>query len=243
MIDPIIDGLPLSDEGAMDVRKTLAGATGGGAGAAGLLGLAGLLWTASGMMGAIRAGLTAVTGAEEERPFLRGKLVDLAMVLLAGAVLLVSTLVTVVTRVAGGQALEAVGLLGWAGTLIGFATSVTLSFAVLTALLRLVPAEPIPWPGVWRGALGGAVGLWVLSTGFGIYVRNFGRYNAVYGSLGAVVALLVFVFLTAILLLVTAAAASRWPDVAGAPRPRSGRDDQSRAQKLRRALTGLVERG
>jgi membrane protein len=220
----------------------LEGAAGGGAGAVGLAGLAGLLWTASGMMGAIRAGLTTVTGVEQGRPFLRAKLVDLVMVLLAGAVLLVSTTVTVVMRVADEQVLEPLGLSGPAGALIGTATPIVLAFAVLTALLRLAPAEPIPWAGVWRGALGGAIGLWVLTTGFGIYVRNFGRYNAVYGSLGAVVAFLVFVFLAAMLLLITAAAASRWQDVARASRPRDQGAGGSPAERVRRALSGLVVR-
>lgn len=243
VIDPIIGALPLSADGAADLRGILEGAVGREAGAVGLIGLAGLLWTASGMMGAIRAGLTTVTGADGTRPFLRAKLVDLAMVVVTGTVLLVSTTVTVVMRVADDRVLEPLGLSGPAGAVIGIATPIALGFVVLTALLRLVPAEPIPWAGVWRGALGGAVGLWVLTTGFGIYVRNFGRYNAVYGSLGAVVAFLVFVFLAAILLLIAAAAASRWPAVATAGRPRSDGGDASRAEAIRRALTGLVSRG
>lgn len=241
VIDPVVDAMPLSPEGTAELRGILEGATGGQAGAVGLAGLAGLLWTASGMMGAIRAGLTTVTGAEQARPFVRAKLVDLAMVVLTGAVLLVSTTVTVVMRVADEEVLEPLGLSGPAGAVIGIAAPIALGFAVLTALLRLVPAEPIPWAGVWRGALGGAVGLWLLTTGFGVYVRNFGRYNAIYGSLGAVVAFLVFVFLAAALLLVVAAAASRWPEVATAARPVDG-PGPSRTDRVRRALSGLVLR-
>ncbi len=239
VIDPIVEALPLSDQGAADLRDALEGA-GRGAGAIGIVGLLALLWTASGMMGAIRSGLTAVTGEHEGRAFLRGKAVDLAMVLLTGSVLLVVTTVTLLTRLADEQVLEPLGLSGAWGVFVGQMTPVVLAFAVLVALLRFVPAAPISWAGVWRGALVGALGLWVLVNVFALYLENFARYNAVYGSLGTVVALLVFVFLAAVVLLVTAAAAARWSEVASAERPPSG--DEPWTSAVRRALAGLVQR-
>ncbi len=242
VIDPIVEALPLTDEGGADLRGALEGA-GAGARAVGIVGFLGLLWTASGMMGAIRAGLSAVTGADEGRAFLRGKLVDLAMVLVAGAALFLSTAVMLVGRLAEEQLLEPLGLSGvLGGALVEVVTPVLLAFGVLVALLRLVPATPMAWDGVWRGALGGALALWVLTNCFAIYVENFGRYNAVYGSLGAVVAFLAFVFLASIVLLLTAAAAARWREVARAPRPAGDADGASAVVKARRALAGLVER-
>ncbi|PWJ22060.1 YihY/virulence factor BrkB family protein [Jannaschia seohaensis] len=51
-----------------------------------------------------------------------------------------------------------------------------------------------------------AVALWgVASWGFGIYLSEFGRYSEVYGSIGAVVALLMWLFISAFLLLLGAA--------------------------------------
>jgi membrane protein len=241
IIDPIVDAMPLSAEGGDDLRQVLLDA-GGGAGAVGVAGFVGLLWTASGMMGAIRSGLTTVTRAEEGRPFVRGKLVDLGMVLVTGLVFIAATVTTVVLRVADERALEPLGLSGAVGALVGLLAPPTLVFIVLSALLRLVPAQPIPWSGAWRGALGGALALWALTNGFALYVGNFGRYNAIYGSLGAVVAFLVFVFLAAALLLVTAAAASRWPEVAEAPPPEPDDHAEPTSRKVLRALTGLVVR-
>ena len=49
-----------------------------------------------------------------------------------------------------------------------------------------------------------AVYLLVVSFGFGLYVANFGSYNATYGTLGGVVVLLIWFYLTAFLLLVGA---------------------------------------
>jgi membrane protein len=241
IVDPIVDALPLSGSGGEDLREVLLGA-GGGAGAVGIAGFVGLLWTASGMMGAIRTGLTAVTHAEQPRPFVLAKLIDIGMVLVTGLLFIAATAITVVLRVADERALEPLGLSGAFGALVGLLAPVTLVFIVLSALLRLVPAKPIPWAGVWRGGLGGALALWALANGFAVYVQNFGRYNAIYGSLGAVVVFLVFVFLAAIVLLLTAAAASRWPEVAEARRPEPDDDPDPASVKIRRALAGLVRR-
>lgn len=51
-----------------------------------------------------------------------------------------------------------------------------------------------------------AVGLWLaMSEGFSIYLSNFGTYNKVYGSIGAVAALLMWVYLSALAVLIGAA--------------------------------------
>jgi membrane protein len=164
------------------------------------------------------------------------------MVLLTGVVFIASAGSTVAVRVAGESVLEPIGLGALTGPLLGVVTPIALAFLVLGALLRLVPAEPIPWSGVWRGAAGGAIAVWALATAFGVYVDNFGRYNALYGSLGAAAALLAFVFLAAIVLLATAAAAAHWPEVAAADQPERTGPAEPVSTKVRRALVGLVVR-
>lgn len=242
IVDRVVDALPLTAEGADDLRGALLDA-GSSAGAVGVVGLVGLLWTASGMMGAIRTGLTAVTGGEAPRPFLVGKLVDVTMVALVGLVLLASAALTVTMRVADQRVLDPLGLPDAAGAALGVLAPLLLAFGVLIGLLRLVPAEPVPWAGAWRGAVGGAVALWALATGFAVYVENFSRYNAIYGSLGAVAAFLVFVFLAAIVLLLTAAAAAAWPEVARMRRaPEPDPYGRPAGERIRRALAGLVLR-
>jgi membrane protein len=50
-----------------------------------------------------------------------------------------------------------------------------------------------------------AVALWLLTSfGFRLYISNFGRYNLVYGSIGAVIVLLIYLYLCAIALLLGA---------------------------------------
>src|SRR4029453_17256297 len=81
-LDEWIHGLsPVSGELSGSLERTLS--QGGSAGSiTGVVGLAGLLWSASAMAASIRATLLVVWGADRGRPYLRGKLVDLGLVLL-----------------------------------------------------------------------------------------------------------------------------------------------------------------
>ena len=51
------------------------------------------------------------------------------------------------------------------------------------------------------GALFAVVGWLAASTGFSVYLQNFGRYNEIYGSLGAVIVMLMWLFISAYLVL------------------------------------------
>ncbi|MEQ9094495.1 MAG: YihY/virulence factor BrkB family protein [Miltoncostaeaceae bacterium] len=241
LIDRAVEALPLTSEGFADIAEILRGA-GEGSGAVGLAGIVGLIWTASGVMGAIRTGMTTVMGAGRKRPFITGKLIDLLLVLLAGVVLLGAAAVTVVLRVADDELLARLGIPG-SSDLVGILIPVVVGFLVLLGLLRFVPAVRIPWSAAWRAALGGGVGLWALTNAFGFYVANFGNYNAVYGSLGAVIAFLAFIYLVAIVVLLTAAVAAVLPGVRAAEsKPPDNPYAVPMATKVRTLLRGLVTR-
>ncbi len=84
---------------------------------------------------------------------------------------------------------------------------------VLTLLYRYVPRSRTRWRAIIPGALLGSIG-WELSRAvFAWYLENLATYNAVYGSLGAVIALLIWTYLSLALLLFSAelsAALDRW---------------------------------
>jgi membrane protein len=80
-VDAIVRNLPLSAHAAEQVRSLLLGATTGTA-SLGLLGVVGLVYAASGVMAAFRVALNRAWDVEQARPFLKGKLIDLALVLL-----------------------------------------------------------------------------------------------------------------------------------------------------------------
>lgn len=76
----------------------------------------------------------------------------------------------------------------------------------LAVLYRYAPSRDEPrWSWVSPGAILATV-LWIIVSGlFSFYVANFGNYNETYGSIGAVVILLMWFYLTAFIVLVSAA--------------------------------------
>lgn len=95
-----------------------------------------------------------------------------------------------------GQTL--ITILFWAGA----AASVAL---VLAVVYRYGPNRPdAPWRWITPGSAAATL-VWLAATaGFGFYVSNFGSYNATYGSLGAVIVFLTWLYLTAYIVLLGA---------------------------------------
>ncbi len=75
--------------------------------------------------------------------------------------------------------------------------SLGLMVLALAFLYRMAPAQQPAMAPVWPGAVAGSL-IWLLSAlGFSFYVRYYGRYEVVYGSIGAVIVLLLWLYLSA----------------------------------------------
>jgi len=211
----LLDTLPLSrDQGRADLERLLDGVT-GNPGALSAIGIGGLIFAASGLMGAVRNGLNVAfeAGTESGRPFLHGKLLDVLLVLGAGMVIGLSLALTVVLRLSADAAGSAVG-----GTLlqVGELIPFVLSVLVFTILYVVVPERRIRVRDAVVGAVVAGVGYELTKNGFSVYLDHFGNYSAVYGSLGAIVAFLVFVLLAAGVFLFGAEVAGHMCDVRNA---------------------------
>ena len=89
-----------------------------------------------------------------------------------------------------GQLLTSFGNIGLWPVSMG---SVVLALAFI---YRLAPSQQPQYAPVWPGAIAGGVIWLVVSAGFRLYVLNFGRYEAIYGSIGAVIVLLLWLYLS-----------------------------------------------
>ena len=190
VVDAIVDAIPLDEEGQETFRELLQGATGSLA-SLGLLGVVGLVWAASGMMGAIRFGLDRAFGAGRGRPFVQGKLVDLALVCGVGLLISLALVLAVSVRLLSAYAtdtLDSAGLGGVATWLLGLVVPSLLAFIAVAVLYLAVPASRPPWRIALPIAAVVGVAYALLQNLFALYLSYFGSYNAVYGSLGAVIA-------------------------------------------------------
>lgn len=162
-----------------------------------------IFWANNGVMALVR-GLNAVY-REEHRPTIARYASALMVTVVLIAMVIVALAAVVVTPIA----MAFVPLGPWQQTGIEVARWVVAGAALLLGLgviYRYGPnrrAAKVPWvsPGTVL-----AVAIWGLgSYAFGLYLSNFGRYNEIYGSLGAAVALLMWLYLSAFVILLGAA--------------------------------------
>jgi membrane protein len=174
----------------------------------GVFSLAVLLWSATGMMASLRRAFTAVW--ELERPtFVRGKLRDVAVVGVTGAVLVGAFAFSVVAHVAVETGTDVAAALGWDAShvLTGLAEVATSWLAVAVALLvvyRVVPPAGVTIADAWPSALGGALAFQLTLAGFAVYAADIADFSTAYGPLGTVFAFLVLVYALALVVLVGA---------------------------------------
>jgi membrane protein len=172
----------------------------GTAGFAFVLGLAVALWSASGYIGAFMRASNVIYETEEGRPFWKLRPLQLAVTLamvIAVALLALGLVLTgpIVSAVAGpiglgGTAVDVWEVAKWPVMLAIFVLMVDLLYyASPNAKLR-----GFRW--VTPGCLA-ALAIWaVASAAFAIYVANFGSYDKTYGTLGGLIALLVWLWIS-----------------------------------------------
>ncbi|MGI8730556.1 MAG: YihY/virulence factor BrkB family protein [Solirubrobacteraceae bacterium] len=245
VIEFVLDNVPLrEDAGAKQLEELLRSVTSDGRGF-GIAGAAGLVFTASVVMGSVRQALNAAWDAEDPRPPLQGKLIDLLLVLAAGSIVAASLAITLAVRLVAslGDSLGQPGAFAREAILLGGQlVPALLSFAVFMLLFALVPAASTRLRDAWPGALVATLGVEAAKAGFTIYLENVADYGAVYASLGSVVAFVVFIFIASNIFLFGAEVAAEWPAVRdGEAEPRPARDEPLLV-RVRRALRRLVVR-
>jgi membrane protein len=170
--------------------------------------VAGLLWAASGMMGSIRIALRVVW--EVPGPtYVRGKLRDLLLVVLAAVLILLACGVSLVAQLiaeAGKSLSDALHLEGGTAvvaTLAELTGGLIVAFLALAVLYSVVPPVRAELRLVWPSAALGAVAIEALIRGFAVYAART-SFDHIYGPFGTLFTFLLLVYLLATVLLLGA---------------------------------------
>ena len=194
----IVEALPIE---APTIEEALRNLAGGGA-SMGVVALVGTVIAATALARSLRGSLNVIFRAGQQRSLLRGWLVDLTVLPVLGLLFIASLLLSTVWRFAQAMAddlgFEEVAPLWELGAL---AIPALLSFVGLLLLYLLLPNRPLHVLDLWPGALIAMVGFQIGTFAFSIYFENFGAYDIVYGSLGGVIALLAWVYVSSLILL------------------------------------------
>jgi membrane protein len=177
----------------------------GGAGALLGVGLLGALWSASAYMGGFMRAANAIYDVREGRQFwkLRPLQIGITLIMLAVALLVLAAMV--LTGSLAKAVGDSIGVGSHAVQVWNVAKWPVIAVLALLMIDVLYYAAPnVKQPKLRWITPGGvlALTLWaVVSVGFAFYVSNFGSYNKTYGTLGGVVALLVWLWITNLALL------------------------------------------
>ena len=242
VLEAIVDALPVRETSVEDSLRAVAGL----GPTLTAVALAAALWTAGSLARVTRRSLNVVFDVERPRPMLRGVLVDYSLLPVVGALFLGSFLLTTAWRVAQSRSDEQLAAFGggfaWLWDAGALAIPAALSFLTFLFLYWLLPNAPVRLRHAWPGALAAALGFEAVKHGFALYIGNFASYNIVYGSLGGVVVLLFWVYLSANILLFGAEVAAEVPHVLrGSPRHgHAGAAEAGWRASLWAMLRGLV---
>ncbi len=196
----------------------------------GVGGLLALMWASLGVFNAVSSAVNHAWGVESRRSFLMHRLISFVMMLGAGAIFVIAVVLASVARVAPTnwfwRMIERSPWFVWLGHVTAAYAATLLLIGCVGLLFYYIPNTAMRfrwvWPGaivtglLWRGAL----------AAFSWYARDLAAWNVIHGSIAAVVVFMLWIYVSAVILLygveMTAAyarlqnAARRHPEIVGA---------------------------
>jgi membrane protein len=168
-------------------------------GAVGIIGLVGALWSGSGVFTILSTHINRAWPESERRGFIKQRLVAFGMVGTLAVLLVLSGLASAALGLLPEFHIPVLQRFLSDAALWRIVTSVVpwlLIMALFLGLYRWVPEAKVPWASALWSALVASVFWELAAKGFSFYVRSgLANYDVVYGSLGAVVALMFWAYL------------------------------------------------
>lgn len=166
------------------------------------VGIGGLLWTASKGFGAITRAVNRALGAKRTHHFLLSKVRYFFMAVAVSVLMITSIAITLALEIVlepsfltrfGLEAVEFSRLKSW---LLSF----LLIFLTFALIYKLAPYVEVRWRQVLPGALLAAALFELVKTAFMLYLDRVADFEAVYGSLSSIIVLLLWLYLSALIL-------------------------------------------
>jgi membrane protein len=175
-----------------------------GASIAAIVGIVVALWSASSGMNHLVGAINLAYDEDENRGFVRVRAMSLAMTLGAIVFLVMSFGIIAVLP----AALSNAGLATAGRIVVGVVRWVVLLFGMMIGLgllYRYAPDRHEPkWSWASPGAVFATVAWIILSLLFSLYTANFGNYNETYGTLAGIIVVMLWLYLTAVVIILGA---------------------------------------
>ncbi len=165
------------------------------------------IWAASGGVAALMEAVNVAYNLPDQRSFVRKRLLAIGLMFAVGALAVLALAFMVVGPgfgrwLAGKAGLGSVFVALW--PYLRWALSIACAVLSIELIYVWAPSERRPFRSTLPGAVIALLTWLVLSSGLGLYLRNFGKLNKTYGTLAAAVALMLWLYWTAFAILVGA---------------------------------------
>src|SRR5690625_4527078 len=167
------------------------------------IGIIGTIWSASNGINAITKSFNRAYRVEENRSFIVARIIAIGLTLWVVVVFVVALLLPVFGKVIGEQFFAFIGLSEnfisiW--NMSRWVISSIIFFIVFFVLYVLAPHCKVkPKQAIW-GTVFATVAWQIVSLGFSFYVSTLGNYSATYGSLGTVIILMIWFYLSGMII-------------------------------------------
>jgi membrane protein len=168
-------------------------------------GILAALWTSSSALTAIIDSLNRAYDVDEGRPFWKVRLIAMGLTVGLSAFIVGALVLLTFGPQIGGWVADLVGLgrafeLTW--NILRWPVIVGFMILAMAFLYYLAPDVEQQWQWITPGSACAVIGWLLASLGFAFYVNHFGSYNATYGSIGAVIVLLTWMYVTGLFILI-----------------------------------------
>jgi membrane protein len=168
-------------------------------------GILAALWTSSSAITAIIDGLNRSYDVEEGRPYWKVRITAILLTVGLSLFMIASLILLTFGPQIGGWIANRVGLgavfqITW--NVLRWPVIIALLIVAMALVYYFAPDVEQEWHWITPGSIVAVIGWLLASLGFSFYVNNFGSYNATYGSIGAVIVLLTWMYVSGFFVLV-----------------------------------------
>lgn len=165
------------------------------------------LWSASNGMTALMNAFNVAYDVEDGRNPIVLKLISVLFTVIMGAVFILAMIFPVFGKQIGHLLFGPLGLdsqVKWVFNVLSYLLPFIVIFILFMTLYALAPNIKIKFKSVIPGALFASI-VWIIGTaGFGFYVSNFANYSKTYGSIGGIIVLMLWLYITGFIIIVGA---------------------------------------
>ena len=173
-----------------------------------------LVWLSTRLIGTLRAVLKEVFDVAQDRGIIGGKIFDIQVVIIGGALVLVNLGITTTVEAAKNFGVDALGVTGEAVSFVDLTWTIAVSYlsawVLFLGLYRYLPARSVPWKTAVVAATFTATLSEALKYAFSWYATSVADFGSTYGNLITMAVLFSWIYYVAIVFILGGEVAQVW---------------------------------